>query len=127
MTEESATMTRRVFLQGTAAALAAVPMVVPASALGRAGHAAPGDRITVGFIGCGKMANDFHLPTVLGFADVQALAVCDVDSSRRAHAKQRVQDAYSKDDRASKECAEYSDFRSSRHAERARTSIAKSL
>jgi predicted dehydrogenase len=111
MTEDSAAMTRRVFLQGTAAVLAAAPMVVPASALGRAGHTGPGDRITVGFIGCGKMANDFHLPTVLGFADVQALAVCDVDASRRAHAKQRVQDAYGKDERASKECAEYSDFR----------------
>ena len=37
------------------------------------------------------MANDFHLPTLLGFADVQALAVCDVDSNRRAHGKKRVE------------------------------------
>ena len=86
-------------------------MALPASALGRGGHAPPSDRITVGFIGCGKMANDFHLPTLLGFADVQALAVCDVDSTRRAHARQRVVDAYAKDDRAARECAEYSDYR----------------
>src|SRR5438105_788790 len=99
MTAETVTLTRRRFLQGTVAALAAAPMVLPASALGRSGHRAPGDRITVGFIGCGKMANDFHLPTLLSFTDVQALAVCDVDGTRRAHAKQRVQDAYAKDDR----------------------------
>jgi predicted dehydrogenase len=111
MTNPTGAISRRQFLQSTAATLAAAPMAAPASALGRGGHAAPGDRITVGFIGCGKMANDFHLSTLLGFADVQALAVCDVDTNRRAHAKQRVQDAYAKDGRAAKECAEYNDFR----------------
>ena len=57
------------------------------------------------------MANDYHLPTLLGFSDVQALAVCDVDSTRRKHAKKRVEDAYSGSDRAAKSCAEYNDFR----------------
>jgi predicted dehydrogenase len=108
---QSSAISRRTLLQAGAAVMVAAPTIVPASALGRGGHRAPSDRITVGFIGCGKMANDYHLPTLLGFTDVQALAVCDVDSNRRAHAKQRVQAAYAADDRASKECAEYNDFR----------------
>jgi hypothetical protein len=37
---------------------------VPASALGADGKAAASERITVGFIGCGKMANDYHLSTL---------------------------------------------------------------
>src|SRR5207302_8240249 len=85
--------TRRDFLRGTATALAA-PAFVPASALGRGGKAAPSERITIGFIGCGKMANDYHLSTLLSFADVQAVAVCEVDRNRREHAKRRVERAY---------------------------------
>src|SRR2546421_357589 len=77
--------------------------------LRRGGQKAPSERITVGFIGVGKMANDYHLPELLSFPDVQALAVCDVDSTRRNHAKQRVEKAYAS--RASKECAAYNDFR----------------
>lgn len=111
MDETRKKMTRRQFLQTTSAAMIAAPMIVPASALGRAGHAPPSERITVGFIGCGKMAFDFHLPTLLGFNDVQALAVCDVDTNRRQRAKGRVQEAYSKDNRGAKECAAYNDFR----------------
>src|SRR5262249_6433169 len=71
---------------------------------------APSERITVGFIGVGKMANDYHLSTLLDFKDVQALAVCDVDKTRREHAKQRVEKAYSKDS-SYKGCDVYNDFR----------------
>lgn len=110
MSESRSPLTRRQFLTG-AAALATVPMVVPASALGRSGQKAPSERITIGFIGCGKMAHDFHLPTLLGFSDVQALAVCDVDSTRRADAKRIVEERYAKDGRASKNCDAYNDFR----------------
>ncbi|MBI4604162.1 MAG: Gfo/Idh/MocA family oxidoreductase, partial [Planctomycetes bacterium] len=56
------------------------------------------------------MANDYHLPELLRFPDVQVLAVCDVDSKRREHAKKRVEGAYSKDS-AYKGCAAYVDFR----------------
>jgi predicted dehydrogenase len=72
---------------------------------------APGDRITIGFIGCGKMAGDYHLPTLLGFKDVQALAVCDVDTTRRMHARKWVEDTYRQDDRGATACDDYSDFR----------------
>ena len=66
--------------------------------------------LKVAIIGCGKMANDYHLPAILGFGDAQAVAVCDVDQSRRGHAKGRVEKAYS-GDKAYKGCAAYADFR----------------
>ncbi len=103
-------LTRRRFLKGAAATALAMPTIVPRTVFGADGKAPPSERITVGFIGCGKMANDYHLPTLLKFGDVQALAVCEVDKTRRAHAKKRVEDAYSKD-AAYKGCAEYADFR----------------
>ncbi|MGA8348839.1 MAG: hypothetical protein WB773_13725 [Isosphaeraceae bacterium] len=87
--------TRRHFLEGLAASSIAMPAIVPSSVLGRDDKAAPSERITVGLIGCGKMANDYHLHELLRFGDVQALAVCEVDRTRREHAKRRVEKAYS--------------------------------
>jgi predicted dehydrogenase len=102
--------TRRQFLGAAAAGSLAFPTIVPRTVFGTPDRAAPGDRITVGFIGCGKMANDYHLPELLGFGDVQALAVCEVDRSRREHAKRRVDEAYSGKADA-KACDAYADFR----------------
>src|SRR5258708_26692293 len=102
--------TRRQFIKGISASSLTMPVIVPRSVLGAVGKAAPSERITIGFIGCGKMANDFHLSTLLKFDDVQALAVCEVDKSRREHAKQRVEKAYS-DKKDYKGCAVYNDFR----------------
>ena len=103
-------LTRRQFLKGAATAALAMPTIVPRTVFGAEGKTPPSERVTVGFIGCGKMANDYHLSTLLKFGDVQALAVCEVDKTRRAHAKKRVEDAYSKDT-TYKGCAEYNDFR----------------
>jgi len=103
-------MTRRQFVKRLAASGIAAPAIAQSTALGLGGRAAPADRITVGFIGAGKMANDYHLSTLLGFADVQALAVCEVDSRRREHARQRVEKAYSSDT-TFKGVSEYTDFR----------------
>ena len=77
--------TRRHFLEGLAASSIAMPAIVPSSVLGRDDKAAPSERITVGFIGCGKRANDYHLHELLRFGDVQALAVWEVDRTRRGH------------------------------------------
>src|SRR5579862_9112319 len=110
----STRLTRRELLRGAATAAAAsiaLPAVVPASALGRGRHAPPSNRIAVGIIGCGKMANDFHFPTLLSFADVQVLAVCDVDRTRREHGRKRVLDAYAADGRVGSDCTAYADFR----------------
>lgn len=100
---------RRSFLKAAVATLAA-PAIAPATALGLGGRAAPSERITVGFIGTGKMAKDYHLPELLKMPDVQALAVCDVDTTRREQAKRRVAEAYSKET-SYKGCDAYNDFR----------------
>ena len=59
---------RRHFLEGLAASSIAMPAIVPSSVLGRDDKAAPSERITVGLIGCGKMANDYHLHELLRLA-----------------------------------------------------------
>jgi len=102
-------LSRRRFVRRVAAAVS-VPIVVPRSVFGSEIKPAPSERITVGFIGTGKQGSDYHLKTLLGFADVQALAVCDVDTTRRQHALKRVQDAYS-NQKCCVDCAEYNDFR----------------
>lgn len=69
-------VSRRGFLQRTAAAGAAAagfPCLVPASALGRSGNVAPSNRITLGFIGIGKMAKG-HLGGFLGDRNAARLA-----------------------------------------------------
>src|SRR5262249_15365010 len=102
-------VSRRQILSRAAAASIAMPTIVPSSVFGNQDKPPPSERITVGFIGCGKMANDYHLPELLGFGDVQALAVCEVDRSRLEHARKRVDKAYGKkaDDKG---CAAYVDF-----------------
>ncbi len=71
--------------------LVAAPMFVNAATLGRAeGVASASNRITLGFIGTGKMASSRHISTLPRFEDIHTLAVCDVDSTRSAHAKRRV-------------------------------------
>ena len=62
--------TRRQILGGAASALA-FPTIVPSTIFGTVRKSPPSERITVGYIGCGKMANDYHLPELLGFGDVQ--------------------------------------------------------
>ena len=103
------TLNRRHVL-GAAAGSLAFPTIVPSTVFGSQEKAAPNDRITVGFIGCGKMANDYHLPELLGFGDIQALAVCEVDRTRREHAQRRVESAY-EGKTPYKGCAAYADFR----------------
>ena len=60
---------RRRLLQSTAAL--AVPTIVPASVLAKDPASAPSEKVTVGLIGCGKMANDYHLPQLLKQPDVR--------------------------------------------------------
>ena len=101
-------ISRRGFIR--AAAALAAPVIAPRTVFGLGGRSPPSERITVGFIGTGKMANDYHLGTLLGFGDVQAVAVCDVDTTRREHARRRVQEAYAKEE-GTKGCAAVNDFR----------------
>jgi predicted dehydrogenase len=103
------TPTRRDFLKlsATASAGAALsfPWIVPASALGRAGAAAPSERITLGVIGIGPRCT-YDLKSMLNERDVQCVAICDVQASRREAGKKLVDGHYGNDD-----CILYRDFR----------------
>jgi predicted dehydrogenase len=100
---------RRTFLSSSAAAMAG-PLILRSAVLGREGQTPPSERIRVGFIGTGKMMHDYHLPSMLGFEDAEAVAVCDVDVNRRLHAKKVVEDRY-RDKRPYKGCDVYHDYR----------------
>ena len=102
------TMSRRMFLKSSAAI---APAIVSASALGGPDRTRPSDRINVAMIGCGKMANDYHLPQLLAQSDVQVVAVCEVDQKRREQAKGRVEAKYSSAKTDYKGCDAYVDFR----------------
>jgi predicted dehydrogenase len=88
-------ISRRDFVKGVAASAAAVPFLAPGTARGEEKKAAS-ERLTLGFIGVGMM-NRGHLGYFLGQNDVQVLAVCDVDTTRREDAKKRVEDRYGKE------------------------------
>src|SRR3990172_3838280 len=102
----SAKMNRRRFLSRTARVAAlAVPVVIPASALGRAGRIAPSQRIVMGSIGVGTMGSaDMH--AFMSIPEAQVVAACDVKSTMRDRAKQAVAAHYGTAD-----CAVYNDFR----------------
>ncbi|NUQ69701.1 MAG: Gfo/Idh/MocA family oxidoreductase [Chthonomonadales bacterium] len=104
-------LTRRDFVKAAGAA-AAMPAIIPASALGRQGKTPPSERITIGVIGTGYQARG-HIDLLIRHPDVKVLAVCDVDRTRREHAKKMVEDWYSEDSSigAHKGCDAYVDFR----------------
>ena len=101
---------RRQFLKTTATAILAAPTILPSSVW--AAPTSPNDRITLGFIGMGRQNQSL----VKGFRhnrDVQIVAVCDVDTTRRANAKKTIEDYYAtRTERGSfKGCDAYTDFR----------------
>jgi predicted dehydrogenase len=105
-------ITRREFVRGAAALAAAGPLIVPGPALGDKDKAPANERLTLGFIGMGTQ-NRGHLGYFLGQKDVQVLAVCDVDTTRRDSARKLVEDRYGKEKKDGKYtgCAAYIDFR----------------
>ena len=100
---------RREFLKRSAAAMA-LPAIVPASVLAGPEKTPPSGQITCAIIGCGKMANDYHIPELLRFGDVRVLAVCEVDKNRREHARNRVDGKYANAGSGGG-CDVYTDFR----------------
>ncbi len=75
--ENHRSLTRRDFVVAAGTALVA-PAVVPSSVLSAD---APSNRINVAFIGCGNQSR-VDLPSMLRQADVQVVAVCDVNRGR---------------------------------------------
>jgi len=97
-------LSRRAFLKG-AAALTAAPYIIPASALGGEGRAAPSERIVMGGIGIGGRGS-FDLRRLSGWDDVQFVAVSDPRVERRDRAKEAIDKKYDNQD-----CKTYIDFR----------------
>src|ERR1700675_2281020 len=87
--------TRRDFLKLSVTASTAVsfPWIIPARALGRAGVAAPSERITLGVIGNAPRCT-YDLKSMLAERDEQCVAICDVQASRRAAGKKLVDGHY---------------------------------
>jgi len=102
-------ISRRGFLKGAAAALAA-PYVLTSTALGGPDEEAASGRVVLGAIGVGRMGMA-DLRAFLGLT--QIVAVCDVDANRAARAKEEVEKHYASRHRQGeyKGCAAYGDFR----------------
>ncbi len=107
MPEPSHNLTRRELLQRSlaAGAAAAVPWFVSSRALGLGAAAAASERITLGVIGIGPRAT-YDLGGILPQPDVQCVAICDVQASRREAGKKLVDERY-----GNKDCALYCDLR----------------
>ena len=98
---------RRDFLRGAAVATATIawPTIVPARALGRENNVAPSEKITLGVIGIGPRCT-YDLKAMLGLADVQCVAIADVQASRRDAGKALVDQHY-----GNRDCILFRDFR----------------
>ena len=101
------TSSRRTFLHSSlvAGAAAALPTIVPSSVLGRDGHVAPGEKIALGVIGIGPRCT-YDLTAMLKLADVQCVAIADVQQSRRDAGKKLVDEHY-----GNQSCKLYRDMR----------------
>ena len=75
----------------------AVPYVVPARALGRDGQVAPSERVLLGGIGLGGRGQ-IVLREMLDEPDVQFLAICDINRSRREAVKALADAKYGNSD-----------------------------
>lgn len=99
---------RRQFLK-QAAILSAAPFILPSRVWGA--EVNPNDRINVGFIGMGKQSRGL-LGRFLQDRRCTVVAVCDVDTTRRVDAQNRVNEYYTaKPEKGSPDCAAYNDFR----------------
>lgn len=101
-------VTRRSFVKA-AGACAVAPFILPSHIW--AAETKPNDRITMGFIGVGTQGR-YLLNGFLNNSEVQVLAVCDVDTTRREFSKNTVNEFYSKkNNKEYKGCDGYNDFR----------------
>ena len=87
--------TRRAILKraAVAAGSVAVPLVVPATVLGKDGTTAPSNRVAVGSIGVGMMGRG-HFRSFAKYPDVQMVAMSDVDPWRRNNATETLKGIY---------------------------------
>ena len=93
---------RRRFLQ-TVATAAVGPLILPSRVWSQA--TAPGKKLTIGFVGTGIQSRGL-IGHFLSHDEVQVVAVCDVDTTRRNAAKETVDKKYGNTD-----CKAFNDFR----------------
>lgn len=93
-------MKRRQLLKHSAL-LGGAPLILPSRLLADKANR----KLNVGFIGMGRRSTPL-LPQFMKEKEVQVVAVCDVDRTRREAAKKRVDDFYKTSD-----CKAYTDFR----------------
>ena len=104
MKQSRTAFSRRRFLGGAAAAVAA-PLIIPRSVLGDETTPGANEKLAIGCVGIGKMMYGDHLPHYLRMNNVKIVAVCDVDTTRREAGKKRADDAYGNSD-----CAAYINY-----------------
>jgi predicted dehydrogenase len=100
--------TRRQFIRNNLAAAlgaAALPSIIPASALGAEGKPAPSSRVNLGCIGVGPQGR-YDLSGFLTQADVRVVALADVARPNLEKALAQVKQKY-----GDAGCATYADFR----------------
>lgn len=100
---------RRHFIKQGASMAAAFPFILPSHIW--SAPVQPNDRIRMGFIGMGKQ-NQGLLGHFMRLKDAEAVAVCDVDTNRRKHARQRVEKHYEAQQNTGsfKGCEDYNDY-----------------
>src|SRR5512133_3730543 len=89
-------MKRRSFLKeamATTAGLFVIPTIIPSHIIG---NNPPGDKINIGFIGCGRIAREHNLPEILKYDSARVIAVSDLDSKRMADGKRMIEESYDK-------------------------------
>ena len=98
---------RRSFLK-QAAAVSAVPFILPSNIW--CAETKPAERLTLGFIGMGRQSGNL-LNAFLNHKRCQVVAVCDVDTTRRTLAQERVNAFYTRrPKRGTADCRAYVDF-----------------
>lgn len=89
-------MKRRNFLGQTVTGIAGVilvPTIVPSSVFGKN---APGNKINIGQIGCGRIGRKHDMPFVIKQDIARVIAVCELDKNRLISTKKRVIELYKK-------------------------------
>jgi hypothetical protein len=87
-------ISRRDFVQRAAvgtAVFAGAPMILPSRLFGAT---APSNRVRVGHIGAGRIAQGHDMPGVAGSGLADVLAVCDLDSRRAESGRLRIASLY---------------------------------
>ena len=108
--ETNDSISRRTFIQRTGASAAAVaaPMIIPARLLGAN---APSNRVRVGHIGAGRIAQGHDMVGVAGSDLADVLAVADLDSRRAASGKTRVERLFAAHNAPPQKIDVYTDYK----------------